>query len=147
MRAVLHSLEMFVVDLFKSRCQIEAENLFLRHQLSVALRRAPALCGRGAFPMKVATHERVGVPYSWSRAARDGIFFCASVRLRQNAYTSQKLGLNFCLTLTLRLMGGGNHALHYESICLGLPVGTPARVCLGPCTGRSAGFLTVRRHW
>jgi hypothetical protein len=58
-------------------------------------------------------------------------FFCASVRLRQNAYTSQKLGLNFCLTLTLRLMGGGNHALHYDSICLGLPVGTPARVCLG----------------
>jgi hypothetical protein len=56
-------------------------------------------------------------------------FFCASVRLRQNAYTPQKLGLNFCLTLMLRLMGG-NHALHYESICLGLPVGTPARVCL-----------------
>jgi len=67
---------------------------------------------------------------SWSRAARDWIF-CASVRLRQNAYTSQKLGLNFCLTLTLRLMGGGNHALHYESTCLGLPVGTLARVCLG----------------
>jgi len=30
MLAVLHSLEMFVVDLFKSRCQLEAENLFLR---------------------------------------------------------------------------------------------------------------------
>jgi hypothetical protein len=31
---------MFVVDLFKSRRRLEAENLFLRHQLSIALRRA-----------------------------------------------------------------------------------------------------------
>jgi IstB-like ATP binding protein len=67
------------------------------------------------------------------------------VRLRENAYTSQKLGLNFWLTLTLRLMGG-NHALHYESICLGLPVGTPARVCLenpvteGPCQASAEHF-------
>ena len=28
-------------DLFKSRCRLEAENLFLRHQLSIALRRTP----------------------------------------------------------------------------------------------------------
>jgi hypothetical protein len=32
---------MFIVDLFKSRRRLEAENLFLRHQLSIALRRAP----------------------------------------------------------------------------------------------------------
>jgi hypothetical protein len=32
---------MFVADLFKSRCRLEAANLFLRHQLSIALRRAP----------------------------------------------------------------------------------------------------------
>ena len=32
---------MFVVDLFKSRSRLEAENLFLRHQLNIALRRAP----------------------------------------------------------------------------------------------------------
>jgi hypothetical protein len=32
---------MFIVGLFKSRCRLEAENLFLRHQLSIALRRAP----------------------------------------------------------------------------------------------------------
>jgi hypothetical protein len=32
---------MFVADLFKSRSRLEAENLFLRHQLNVALRRAP----------------------------------------------------------------------------------------------------------
>ena len=48
MLAVLYSLVMFVVDLFKSRHRLEAENLFLRHQLSVAIRRAPPrlrLCG------------------------------------------------------------------------------------------------------
>jgi hypothetical protein len=32
---------MFVSDLFKSRSRLEAENLFLRHQLSIALQRAP----------------------------------------------------------------------------------------------------------
>ena len=30
---------MFIVDLFKARCRLEAENLFLRHQLNIALRR------------------------------------------------------------------------------------------------------------
>ncbi len=39
--SILHSLGMFVADLFKPRCRLEAENLFLRHQLSIALRRAP----------------------------------------------------------------------------------------------------------
>ena len=32
---------MFVADLFKSRTRLEAENLFLRHQLTIALRQAP----------------------------------------------------------------------------------------------------------
>jgi hypothetical protein len=41
MFALLHALGMFVADLFKSRSRLEAENLFLRHQLNVALRRAP----------------------------------------------------------------------------------------------------------
>jgi hypothetical protein len=41
MFAILHALGMFVVDLFKSRSRLEAENLFLRHQLNIALRRAP----------------------------------------------------------------------------------------------------------
>jgi len=40
-RMLEHALGMFVVDLFKSRRRLEAENLFLRHQLSIALRRAP----------------------------------------------------------------------------------------------------------
>jgi hypothetical protein len=41
MVAILHALRMFVADLFKSRCRLEAENLLLRHQLTIALRRAP----------------------------------------------------------------------------------------------------------
>jgi hypothetical protein len=41
MFALLHSLGMFLVDFFKSPHRLEVENLFLRHQLSIALRRAP----------------------------------------------------------------------------------------------------------
>jgi hypothetical protein len=41
MFAILRALGMFVADLFKSRRRLEAENLFLRHQLSIALRHAP----------------------------------------------------------------------------------------------------------
>ena len=41
MFALLHSLAIFVIDFFKSPRRLEAENLFLCHQLSIALRRAP----------------------------------------------------------------------------------------------------------
>jgi hypothetical protein len=41
MLAVLHLIGMFVVDWFKSPRRLEVENLFLRHQLNIALRRAP----------------------------------------------------------------------------------------------------------
>ena len=41
MFAILHALGMFVADQFKSRSRLEVENLFLRHQLAIALRRAP----------------------------------------------------------------------------------------------------------
>jgi hypothetical protein len=41
MFAILYALGMVVADLFKSRCRLEAENLLLRHQLTIALRRAP----------------------------------------------------------------------------------------------------------
>jgi transposase InsO family protein len=41
MFAILHALGMLVADLFKPRCRLEAENLFLRNQLAIALRRAP----------------------------------------------------------------------------------------------------------
>jgi hypothetical protein len=40
-RPGLHAVGMFIADLFKSRCRLEAENLFLRHRLNIALRRAP----------------------------------------------------------------------------------------------------------
>jgi hypothetical protein len=36
MFTILYALGMLIVDLFKSRSRLEAENLFLRHQLSVA---------------------------------------------------------------------------------------------------------------
>jgi hypothetical protein len=39
MFAILHALGIFIADLFKSRSRLEAENVFLRHQLNVALRR------------------------------------------------------------------------------------------------------------
>ncbi|MGB8562470.1 MAG: hypothetical protein WCD83_03530 [Pseudolabrys sp.] len=35
MLAILYLLAMFVADLFKSRRRLEAENLFLRHQLNI----------------------------------------------------------------------------------------------------------------
>jgi hypothetical protein len=41
MLAILHLLGILVIGLFKSRRRLEAENLFLRHQLNIALRRAP----------------------------------------------------------------------------------------------------------
>ncbi len=41
MFAILYALGMFVADLFKSRCRLEAENLLLRHQLTIAMRQAP----------------------------------------------------------------------------------------------------------
>jgi hypothetical protein len=41
MLAILQMLGMLVADVFKSRIRLEAENLFLRHQLNIALRRAP----------------------------------------------------------------------------------------------------------
>ena len=41
MFAILHAFGLFVADLFKSRSRLEAENLFLLHQLNFTLRRAP----------------------------------------------------------------------------------------------------------
>ena len=38
---LLHAFWMLVCDLFKSQRRLRAENLFLRHQLNIALRRAP----------------------------------------------------------------------------------------------------------
>src|SRR6266508_3481093 len=41
MLAILHLLATFVANLFKPRRRLEVENLFLRHQLNIALRRTP----------------------------------------------------------------------------------------------------------
>jgi hypothetical protein len=45
MVAILRTLGMFVANLFRSRRRLEVENLFLRHQLNIALRGAPHLYG------------------------------------------------------------------------------------------------------
>src|SRR5713226_6583723 len=41
MPATIHLLATFMADLFKSPRRLEVENLFLRHQLNIALRGAP----------------------------------------------------------------------------------------------------------
>jgi transposase InsO family protein len=48
MIAMLHLLGTVVANLFKSRRRLELENLFLRHQLNIALRRAPQRQLRGS---------------------------------------------------------------------------------------------------
>jgi hypothetical protein len=40
MPAIRYALAISLCDLFKSRRRLQAENLFLRHQLNIALRRA-----------------------------------------------------------------------------------------------------------
>lgn len=41
MYAILWAAAIFIADLFKSRRRLRAENLLLRHQLAIALRRVP----------------------------------------------------------------------------------------------------------
>ena len=49
MLAIVHLLGTYVANLFKSRRRLEVENLFLRHQLNIALRRRlPGLRLRGS---------------------------------------------------------------------------------------------------
>ena len=45
MLVILRLLTTFAANLFKSRRQLEVENLFLRHQLNIALRREPRRLG------------------------------------------------------------------------------------------------------
>jgi hypothetical protein len=40
MLAILYALAISLCDLFKSRRRLQVENLFLRHQLNIAVRRA-----------------------------------------------------------------------------------------------------------
>ena len=77
MFAILHLLVMFVADIFMSRRRLEAENLFLRHQLNIALRRAAArprlrLYGRdralsGSAPQSFS--DRKATPHDFWRIA------------------------------------------------------------------------------
>jgi hypothetical protein len=47
MLAIVHLLGTYVANLFKSRRRLEVENLFLRHQLNIALRRRLHVFGCG----------------------------------------------------------------------------------------------------
>jgi hypothetical protein len=50
MSVILHALGMLFCALLESRCRLQTENLFLRHQLNIALRRSgsqPQLNGSG----------------------------------------------------------------------------------------------------
>jgi hypothetical protein len=57
MLAILQLLGPFVANLFKSRRRLEVENLFLRHQLNIALRRAPHHLQRVSGPIGAANLE------------------------------------------------------------------------------------------
>jgi hypothetical protein len=62
MFAILYVLGMFVVDLFKSRSRLEAENFLLRHQLTIAMRQAPPrLRLRGSDRALLIRMTRLGV--------------------------------------------------------------------------------------
>jgi hypothetical protein len=64
MLAILHLLGTFIANLFKSRRRLEVENLFLRHQLNIALRRAP-------HRLRVCGSERALLVWmTWREAAR-----------------------------------------------------------------------------
>ena len=73
MFAILHLLGTVVANLFKSRQRLEAENLFLRRQLNIVLRRAPhrpRLRGSagsvGMADMALAKPDRIG-RRGWAR--------------------------------------------------------------------------------
>ena len=60
MFAILHAIGMSVVDLFKSRSRLEAENLFLRHQLVIALRCVEQ--SKGLVPLSLFPSGRAASP-------------------------------------------------------------------------------------
>jgi hypothetical protein len=45
MLAIFRLIAAFITNLFKSRRRLEAENLFLRHQLNIAVSRCACHCG------------------------------------------------------------------------------------------------------
>jgi hypothetical protein len=55
MFAIIQLLATFITDLFKSPRRLEVENLFLRHQLNIALRGGPL---RPRLRGRVAHHEK-----------------------------------------------------------------------------------------
>ena len=63
MLTVLHALGIFACDLLKSRCRLQSENLFLRHQLSIALRQTPPPVSVGNL-IRLASSSESGEAYA-----------------------------------------------------------------------------------
>ena len=61
MLAILRLLMTYAANLFRSRRQLEVENLFLRHQLNIAVRRAIVVSARPTPPGRyhAAAHDAV----------------------------------------------------------------------------------------
>ena len=65
MLAIIYLLGTLIADLFKSQRRLEVENLFLRHQLNIILRRpAQRLRLRVSGPVSLSE-----TPYSWRTGA------------------------------------------------------------------------------
>ena len=92
MRAILSLLGTFVGNLFKSRRRLEIENLFLRHQLNIALRRAPGrqrLCGWSL--LGLACVVQPGTILRWHRA---GFRACLIARIRADMISENDRGVH-----------------------------------------------------
>ena len=68
MLAIVHLLGTYVANLFKSRRRLEVENLFLRHQLNIALRRR--LPRRVVKPATILRWHRAGFRTYWRWKSR-----------------------------------------------------------------------------
>ena len=105
MVSILQALGMFAADMFKSRSQLEAENLLLRHQFAIALRRAPdIICRLISERLSTLLGEQVVVEnrpgganvvgtVAAARAPADGytLFFATAAALVSNPHTFKKL--------------------------------------------------------
>ena len=94
MAAILLTLWLFVVDLFKSRSRLEAKNLFLRHQLNIALRRAPSrirLSG-GDRALLVCLADLVGWPGWFVGSARDDFAMASLLASKRFGAGNREIG-------------------------------------------------------
>ena len=114
MFAILHALGMFVADMFKSRWRLEAENLFLRHQLNIALRQAPPR-------LRLRGSDRallVGMTKLWPSLSFPKIL--SGLDSPRAAESSHDLG---------RCLQSCTRSERYSSICSSREAGLAPRIC------------------